>query len=387
MAVQFADGALWRVSKRGLVIGTPDGDTVLLEHPRAHQLPALLPELGCVAELVHSMGAPIDPHLGEQLLALGVLVEPGESTRADNRTPRQRAVTWSRSGVMFTGIARPSRWIDRHMVPALLSWPGRLMLAAVIAGGAVCLSLGDPFRPATRNSPAATALLLIAIGLVTTIAHELAHAVAMVHFGRTPRRAGFGFYWGAISFYVDSTPTLTLPRRERVIQALAGLATDVVTTATLAIAARAELGPLLTVVLWRRAVLDALGILLNALPILEVDGHWALADLLDEPELASRARGALAQRLRRRNEPGAGIGMALYGAVSLLAGFALIALAVYIDWIVLGGIILALFSGNVGDIVIGIYLIAPLILGLSCSVIGLLVESLTCTDPPSPAAA
>jgi putative peptide zinc metalloprotease protein len=32
----------------------------------------------------------------------------------------------------------------------------------------------------------------------------------------------------------------------------------------------------------------------NALPILEVDGHWPLADYLDEPDLAPRARDALA---------------------------------------------------------------------------------------------
>ncbi len=34
---------------------------------------------------------------------------------------------------------------------------------------------------------------MIMIGLGAAIGHEFAHAVAIVHYGRTPRRAGFGF--------------------------------------------------------------------------------------------------------------------------------------------------------------------------------------------------
>ncbi len=90
-----------------------------------------------------------------------------------------------------------------------------------------------------------------------------------------------------MSFYVDSTPALTLPRRQRVVQALAGLAADAVTTsilAVLAVLAQPRIDPLLAAVFWRRAVLNAIAIVLNALPVLEVDGHLgASPTYLDEP--------------------------------------------------------------------------------------------------------
>jgi Zn-dependent protease len=214
------------------------------------------------------------------------------------------------------------------------------------------------------------------VGLLTSLIHELAHAVVLVHYGRTPRYAGFGLYWGAVSFYVDSTPALTLPRRERVVQALAGLAADVVTTSILAVLAQTRTGPLLAAVFWSRAVLNATAIALNALPVLEVDGHWALADYLDEPDLAPRARAALADLLHRRRPP-AGIGLAVYGAVSLLAGFALIAVSVAIQWRVLGGLITALVTGSVTDILIGCYLVIPLAIAVLVSLAGLIRQAVT----------
>ena len=53
------------------------------------------------------------------------------------------------------------------------------------------------------------------------------------------------------------------------------LAADAVTTSILAVVAHTTASPLLAAVCWRRAVLNATEIGLNALPILEVDGHWA----------------------------------------------------------------------------------------------------------------
>ena len=241
-----------------------------------------------------------------------------------------------------------------------------------MAAGAGCLAAGPP--GCSGANPATQVLLLLALGLLTSLIHEFAHAVVLLHYGRTPRYAGFGLYWGAVSFYVDSTPALTLPRRERVVQALAGLAADAVTTSILAVLAQTRIDPLLAAVFWRRAVLNAIAIALNALPVLEVDGHWALADYLDEPDLAPRARAALADLLHRRRPP-AGIGLAAYGAVSLLAGFALIAVSVAIQWQMLGGLITALVTGSVTDIPIGCYLVVPLAIAVLVSLAGLIWQA------------
>jgi putative peptide zinc metalloprotease protein len=370
--LQFAPGVIYRTSKRGLVIANRHGETVLFEHPRAAGLPTLLAVTPTPAELARRLGPPLEPGVINDLLAAEFLIEASDSpvAAAPARSP---AVALSRSGVMLTGIAGPSRWLDRYLAPVVTSWLGRCLLLLVVAAGAGCLAAGPPGR-LSGASPATQVLLLLALGLLTSLIHEFAHAVVLVHYGRTPRSAGFGLYWGAMSFYVDSTPALTLPRRERVVQALAGLAADAVTTSILAVLAHTRIDPLLAAVFWRRAVLNATAIVLNALPVLELDGHWALADYLDEPDLAPRARAALADLLHRRRPP-AGLGLAAYGAVSLLAGFALIAVSVAIQWHVLGGLITALVTGSVTDILIGCYLVVPLAIAVLASLAGLIRQA------------
>ena len=373
--LQFAPGVIYRTSKRGLVIANRHGETVLFEHPRAAGLPMLLAVTPTPDELARRLGPPLEPGVIDDLMAAEFLIQASDSpvAAAPARSP---AVTLSRSGLMLAGIAGPSRWLDRYLTPVVTSRLGRCLLLLTAAAGAGCLAAGPPGR-LSGASPATEVLLLLALGLLTSLIHEFAHAVVLVHYGRTPRYAGFGLYWGAVSFYVDSTPALTLPRRERVVQALAGLAADAVTTsvlAVLAVLAQPRIGPLLVAVFWRRAVLNAAAIALNALPILEVDGHWALADYLDEPDLAPRARAALADLLHRRRPP-AGLGLAAYGAVSLLAGFALIAVSVAIQWQVLGGLITALVTGSVTDILIGCYLVVPLAIAVLASLAGLIRQA------------
>ncbi len=229
---------------------------------------------------------------------------------------------------------------------------------------------------APHPNPAAAALLLVALGLLTGVIHELAHAVTLTHFGRTPRRAGLGFYWGSLSFFVDSSPALTLPRRQRVMQALAGVTADAVMIGALALLARAPLGAFLAAVLWQRAVLNAIATGVDALPILEVDGHWALADFLDEPELALRARAALAEVLHGRRA-NVSTKLATYGALSLFAGVVLLVASALAMWAVLHGLLTALFHGSILDVLVGVYLVAPTLLAILLSLLGLVVQSTT----------
>ena len=378
--LRFAPGVIHRTSKRGLVIADPNGDTVLFEHPNAGDLPALLDHRPTPAELTARLGPPLQPSLIDDLLAAGILTD-AEAHHATAPAIRPRLVL-DRSGILFPGIEHPSRWIHRHVVPTISSLPGRITLIALVAAGIVTLIAGHPHPAGNPNSPAAQALLILLLGLLTAVLHELGHAVALIHFGCVPCRAGFGFYWGALCFFVDSTPALTLPRRQRAAQALAGLAVDLVSTSVLAILAHTVHNPLLAIVFWQRAILDATAIALNVLPVLEVDGHWALADYLDEPDLSPRARAALAQTIHRRR-PTAGYGMAAYGALSLTAGFGLIALSTLVAWHILGNLITALFHGNPADILIGTYLTVPLLLGLAASTLGLILQSLTTAPQPA----
>jgi putative peptide zinc metalloprotease protein len=377
--VQFAPGVATRLSKRGLVIAA-DGDTVLLEHPRASEFSEFLDDDPHPDELLGRLGPPVSPTLVDDLVDIGILVDPETSTVRDcsDETSSPRRVKFSRSGIMISGIATPARWINRCLVPVLVSWPGRIVIVAVVIAGVAVLLAGRPALPAVSSSPALEALLMVAIGMAGTFCHELAHAVALVHYGRTPQRAGFGFYWGALSFYVDSTPALTLPRRARVVQALIGLAVDVVAVAAFAILAVAltNSSQLLAIVFWRLAILGLAELLLNLLPVLQVDGHWALADWLDEPDLSPRARRALGTLLRGRR-PTEGIWMGVYGAISLLAGLAILTTLTLVFWSTTGDLVIALFTGNIADILIGVYYVVPLALGVLFSAIGLILEALS----------
>jgi putative peptide zinc metalloprotease protein len=260
------------------------------------------------------------------------------------------------------------------LLPLVLHPIGRAAIGLVIVAGLVALLAGRPNVPQASDNPIVEVLAMIVLGLAATFCHELGHAVALVHYDRTPRRAGFGFYWGAVSFFVDSTPALTLPRRARVVQALAGLMVDTVTTALFAIAAQLTSSTLWAIVFWRLAILSIVDMLINLAPILQVDGHWALADWLDEPDLAVRARAALGAALRGRVQPGQRW-LAMYGAISLVAGMGLLAVLINVFWANAGALVVNLFSGGVAEIALGIYYVAPVTLGIVFSVIGLLMET------------
>lgn len=404
--VRFAPQAQYRVSKRGLVLAGESGDTVLFEHPRAADFPTFLADDPDASVLAERLGPPLDATVIDDLVDLRILThhthththtdadagtETGsgvDDARGGGSSPagagRGRGVRFTRSGIMFPGIAAPSRWIDRWLLPVILNPLGALVLAVVVIAGIVALLSGGPDLPSVSSSPAVEALLMVTIGMAATICHELAHAVAMVRFGRTPRRAGFGFYWGALSFFVDSTPAMTLPRHQRAIQALVGLAVDVVTTAVFAIAAYLLSDhPLIAIVLWRLAILSCVDIVINLAPILQVDGHWALADWLDEPDLGPRARRALGAALRGRVASGERW-LAAYGGFSLLAGLVLIAVSASVFWVATGDLVLALFTGNVTDVLIGIYYVGPLVLGLFFSTVGLILEAVLGATGRSP---
>jgi putative peptide zinc metalloprotease protein len=77
-------------------------------------------------------------------------------------------------------------------------------------------------------------------------------------------------------------------------------------------------------VCWRLAIVQLIGIVENALPILEVDGHVALADYLDEPDLSPRSREALTRKLRGVHHCEKPTWLAAYGAFSLIGGAVLL---------------------------------------------------------------
>lgn len=376
-AVKLGDGVTWRISQRGLVVCGPGGSPLLIEHRRAAELPALISQSANHDDLVMLLGgADSDRRLVDDMVAERILADP-TSTQPPTEVAKAKRVTLSRSGIEFTGIDTVARAVHRVAWPVLRSWLGRIIIGAIVIGGVVSLILGRPDAPQVSQHPWVDATVGLALGFALAGLHELAHAVTLVHYGRSPRSAGCGFYWGALCFYVDSSDGITLPRRARIINALAGLAVDVVTVSILLTVAHSFAGiALITGVCWRIAVTQLIGIVENGLPILEVDGHVAFADYLDEPDLSPRSREALSRKLRGGEAVGEPSWLAAYGAFSLIGGIVLMVTSTWVWWLAAGDLVRSLFSGNVVEILLGLYILVPFAIAVACSTLGLALELL-----------
>jgi putative peptide zinc metalloprotease protein len=365
----------WRTSKRGLVVSAPGGPTLLIDHDRASDLPDLVTDAANTDELMTLLGGTdADRELVEDLLSEHILSDPSVPAPEAVKDEVKR-VTFSRSGIEFTGIDTVARAVYRIVWPVLRSWPGRIAIAATVIAGVVSLAIWRPDGPQVSDHPWIDATVGLVLGFALVGLHELGHAVTLVHYGRSPRVAGCGFYWGALCFYVDCSDGTTLPRRARIINALAGLAVDLVTAAVLLILSHGFASSVLLVsVCWRVAITQLIGIVENGLPILEVDGHVAFADYLDEPDLSPRAREALSRKMRGVKHDDKPSWLAAYGAFSIVGGIVLLVGSTWIWWLAAGDLVKSLFSGNLVEMLLGLYIVIPLAMAAMFSGIGLLQE-------------
>lgn len=140
----------------------------------------------------------------------------------------------TRTGLEISGLGR----LVTHVHRATSHISTRFAVGAALALSAVAVySLLDGSARASAADaglgPLAAAMLLVGTGFVLAAVHELGHALALIRAGGRIGRAGFGFHWGAPSFYVDSTAALFLPKRQRIGQAAAGVVSEVVVAAGL----------------------------------------------------------------------------------------------------------------------------------------------------------
>jgi putative peptide zinc metalloprotease protein len=351
---------------------------LLIEHDRAAELPAFVAAAPSVAALTAMLGgAGADRQLVDDLVSEGILSDRSTDSHPGPTTGKR--VTFSRSGIEFTGIDTVARAIYRVLWPVLSSWAGRMTVGALVITGVASLIMGRPGGLQVSQHPWVDATVGLLLSYALSGVHELAHAVTLVHYGRTPKSAGCGFYWGSVCFYVDSSDGITLPRRARIINALAGLATDLVTASVLFTLSHAFAGvTLIMAVCWRVGVTQLIGIVENGLPILEVDGHVAFADYLDEPDLSPRSRDALSRRLRGQT-PSAGepSWLAAYGALSVVGGIALMVAGTWVWWLAAGDLIVSLLGGSIVDMLLGFYIVVPFALAVMFSAIGLALEFFT----------
>lgn len=147
-----------------------------------------------------------------------VEVEPADFLRK-----RFAHVSWLRRELTWDGMHELAAWVHARLAP-LATWWNLPIAVAILGLGAVSAWVDQ--RPDPSTGVAALAWFVLA--LVGNVAvHELAHAVAVVGFGRRVRGAALG--WRGV--YVDTTDMYLGSRRQHAAVAMAGPASNLVIVA------------------------------------------------------------------------------------------------------------------------------------------------------------
>ena len=178
----------------------------------------------------------------------------------------------------------------RHLFhPAAVAAQVILAVAGLVA---VAAAIGSHQAVHLRVGPAQIPAV-IGLSLAAIAVHEFAHALVVVHYRRQVDAAGIRLHLGTPAFYVQATGALLLTRRQRLIQAAAGVWAEWLFTAVAALVLWLAPWPPAAPIVHRFVLLNAVTIATNLLPFTGLDGSWLLADALRMPDLARRSRGSL----------------------------------------------------------------------------------------------
>ncbi|HEX6960957.1 MAG TPA: HlyD family efflux transporter periplasmic adaptor subunit, partial [Lacipirellula sp.] len=131
--------------------------------------------------------------------------------------------------------------------------------------------------------------------------HELGHAIACRHFGARPQEMGVLLLAGAPTLYCDVSDAWRLPSKwQRMAVSSAGMMVELVLAAAAVIVWRYSEPGLVSAICLSLIVVCSVGTLaINANPLLRYDGYYLLADWLEVPNLAERARSLVGGAWRR----------------------------------------------------------------------------------------
>jgi CRP-like cAMP-binding protein/Zn-dependent protease len=201
---------------------------------------------------------------------------------------------------------------------------GTLIVLLALAGIVVFVRELGSGRHGIATVQGSYALGIIALTLLQVASisvHEAGHALAIRHYGRRVRRLGVMIYYLFPAAYVDATDMAMATRRQRIVVALAGPIGGATVGAICAFIAAVD-GGIVGSVAFQGASLFTFQLVLNLIPILELDGYHVLVDVLDTPFLRQRsmafARTAIVRKLQRRERWSRGeLGLAAFGAIAI----------------------------------------------------------------------
>lgn len=179
------------------------------------------------------------------------------------------------------------RWVGRWLFNRIFA----VLLGIIAVTGVICYFLpGVSGSDLISGEQFALDFLMLGIALFITLTlHEIAHGLAVKHFGRHVPRAGIMLYFGMPAAFVDTSDIWLAPRHARMLVSLAGPLCDVLIGSIAAIIAWAAPETLAGVWMRRIATASYLTALFNFNPLLELDGYFILVDALRLPNLRNRA--------------------------------------------------------------------------------------------------
>jgi putative peptide zinc metalloprotease protein len=199
-------------------------------------------------------------------------------------------------------------WIPEYFQTAYRHW-GRLFFSPLMVSCLILLSLaglvvfsylvgaryGTPFVVAHRL--VLGGLVFLAGRFAIVMVHELAHGLALAHYGRTTDRAGFRLLWIFPYAFVDSSEGYFESRMHRIVISAAGPLTDFSLGALFSILCAVSPPGNVREVFFQLAFAGYVGAFFNINPFLDRDGYQILCEWLHEPHLKQRARQQLRERL------------------------------------------------------------------------------------------
>jgi CRP-like cAMP-binding protein/Zn-dependent protease len=327
-------------------------------------------ELNAVIDLVRSLYQ--GNFLEQRFIDVPSMVTRAMDPVSDRRRKaRQFGKTLS---IEWEGAHRLVQWLYDHG----LKWAfSPAVTVALIAASLIGLGF---FIDLLRNGSFSVAGESLALGFVVLIvldylmvfSHELGHALVLVHNGRRIRSAGFQIYFGSPAFFVESSDSLMTDRRQQIIASFAGPFAQLVLAGIASIVAWSFPGWILAETMYKFAVLNYLVVIMNLVPLLELDGYYILADLIEIPDLRERSltfmRHDLFHKLRTRERfSSRDAGLALYGVLGIAFTIFSLWTAYYYWQSVFGDLVSRLWAGGVSTrlllLVLAAFIAGPLLRG------------------------
>jgi len=247
------------------------------------------------------------------LLTLRPMSRLHEILARNRRNPAARAMEAGLHAIERLNVAS-RRWND--LFERIHRWGGWLLFTpAAVVGLIVLTAFGTRALVHLWNDLGAissalghhaiVAIIALKLAFFLTVAlHQLVHALACVHYGRSVKEVGFIIHHMIVpTFYADVTDLFMASRRARVVNALAGPTVHLV-LGMLGVIWADALGPgLLQACVAASAVLQLQSFIVCIYPFsfLEMDGYHVIEDAVGMPRLSQESsqfmRGTFLKRL------------------------------------------------------------------------------------------